>query len=464
MKPRPIRLAHETLGCKVNLADTHELLADAKSRGFLEVGFEEEADVYVLNTCTVTQAAERHARKLARKLRRKFPEAKIVVTGCYAEVGRQALEALPEIDWVVGNLDKQDLMRWIEEQPEAPPPSRGPISHSQSLELPPVDLRPDQSRPFLKIQDGCNHRCSFCIIPKARGRSRSVPEDEILAELESLSRRGVQEVVLTGVHVASYGKDLGKDRRLSGLVRQILKHPRMPAIRLSSIEPIDLEPQVLEAMEAHPKRFFPYLHMALQSGSSKVLEAMRRRYHAEGFRQRAGEIFRRIPDIGIGLDVLVGFPGEGEIEFQETYDLLESFPFAFFHVFPYSERPGTRAIDLPESVPPAERKERVRVLRTLGAKKRQSFYERFQGTQRTAILLQGAAPGRVRAVTDNYLSLEAPSPRFEVRPGDRVRVDLRDLELDPGGKPERMQLEAELIELEGKGPLWQEAPGEAFSV
>jgi threonylcarbamoyladenosine tRNA methylthiotransferase MtaB len=408
------RIATTSLGCRVNFQDLDRLAHTAHQEGWKEVPFQEVADLYILNTCTVTQAADRQARKLLRSARRRNPEARIVVTGCYAEVQPDELRALEEVDLVVGNLDKQDLLRWLDELEDGERDKFTPfesIRQARSLEAPMVWGSHQRVRPILKIQDGCNHRCAFCIIPRARGMSRSLPFQHILEQLQFFAQEGIAEVILSGVHIAGFGQDLTPRRSLEELLGAIARLPTSPRIRLSSIEPVDLTSASIEILTKHPERFCRALHMAVQSGCNQILQAMGRRYTREEFEARCLKILQQIPGVGIGLDILVGFPGEDRRAFEQTMELIHRLPIASLHAFPYSERKGTPAATMSGQVPVGERKHRVRKLLALAREKSLNFRMSQVNQHLSAVVVGNILLEKTswtRCVTDNNLEVLLP--------------------------------------------------------
>lgn len=420
------RIAWTTLGCKVNLQDTLELEDASRRAGFEAVPFEHQADVYVVNTCTVTHLADREARRLARAARRRNPDARVVMTGCYATVSPAALEAMPEVDLVVGNQDKATLLTRLAGLEGSPgtaplgrPPRRPPLAATTA--------RGPRARPVLRIQDGCDHRCSFCVIPRARGASRSVPPAVLVASLAGLAADDVPEVVLSGVHLAGYGRELRPRTDLARLLQAAAALPGVPRLRLSSIEPVDMGPEVVALLEAHPEVFCRHLHMAVQSGSTRVLAAMGRRYTREAFMDRAHDLLRRLPGLAVTLDLLVGFPGETEADHRESLSLVQDLPVADLHVFPYSPRPGTPAASLPGAVPPAILRRRARELRRLGRRQRQAYQVSQVGREVSAVVVEelevAGRPWR-RCLTDTWVPVHVPGR--EVAHGDGVRVVLEE--------------------------------------
>lgn len=389
-----MRVYLERVGCKLNQSEI-----EALGRGFVQAGHQvvqasEEADLCVVNTCTVTQAADSKSRKLIRQLRRANPTAQLIVTGCYAEMCPQEIEAIGGVDLVVGNEDKERLVELVGglERGEGTP-----------LALPGLSLRTPlgHTRAFVKIQDGCNNRCAYCIVSLARGRERSRPRQDILAEIEALVAAGCKEVVLTGVHVGRYGRDLGTG--LGQLVEDILSETTVPRLRLSSIEPWDLEPSLLRLWEN--SRLCRHLHLPLQSGCDATLQRMGRRYTTSQYASLVVAACRSIPDLAITTDVIVGFPGETAEEFAMSLSFVEEMEFARTHIFKYSARPGTAAAEMPHQVPYAEKKKRSEAMLELARESSQGFCRRFLG-QRMEVLWETPCRDDKKAwsgLTDNYI-------------------------------------------------------------
>jgi threonylcarbamoyladenosine tRNA methylthiotransferase MtaB len=381
----------DSVGCKLNQSEI-----EALARGFMQAGHRlaqanEEADLCVINTCTVTQEADRKSRQLIRRLRRTNPTARLVVTGCYAEMCPQEIEAIGGVDLVVGNKDKERLVELV-----------GNVKRQTSnVKALPVD----RTRAFVKIQDGCNNCCAYCIVSLARGRERSRPPQEILAEIEALVAASCKEVVLTGVHIGGYGKDLGSS--LSQLVEDVLAHTAVPRLRLSSIEPWELEDSLLGLWE--DPRLCRHLHLPLQSGCDATLRRMGRRYTTSQYSDLVATARRSIPDLAITTDVIVGFPGETAEEFAQSLGFVAEMEFARIHVFKYSARPGTAAAEMSHQVPDAEKKRRSEAMLELARESSQRFHRRFLG--RALDVLWERPCGNDQYVwsglTDNYIRVRA---------------------------------------------------------
>ncbi len=385
----------DSLGCKLNQSEV-----EALARGFVQAGHRlvqasEDADLCVVNTCTVTHVADRKSRQLIRRLRRGNPTARLVVTGCYAETSPQDLRAIEGVDWVVGNEDKDQLVELASKSVDSE-------TRYQSTSL-------GHTRAFVKIQDGCNNRCAYCIVSLARGRERSRARQDILAEIKALEAVGYKEVVLTGVHIGGYGRDLSTD--LGQLVEDILTETTVPRLRLSSIEPWDLEPSLLRLWE-NP-RLCRHLHLPLQSGCDATLQRMGRRYTASQYADLVATARRPIPDLALTTDVIVGLPGETAEEFAASLSFVEKMAFARTHVFKYSARHGTAAAEMSHQVPYAEKKRRSEAMLALARESSQRFHRRFLGRS-LDVLWETRCGNEVQAwsgLTDNYIRVTARSER-----------------------------------------------------
>ncbi|MCW5962817.1 MAG: tRNA (N(6)-L-threonylcarbamoyladenosine(37)-C(2))-methylthiotransferase MtaB [Bryobacterales bacterium] len=400
----------QNFGCRATQADGAALETLLSLRGLTPSVSREHADLVVLNTCTVTATADDDVRKTARRVHRENAGARILVTGCYAQRDPEAVSQLPGVAWVVGNSHKTHIPDILADD-IASTPFHGNIhvgdifAHSEFLSAPVEDAAGDRTRPNLKIQDGCNNRCSFCIIPFVRGKSRSAPLEEVLAQVQQLAGR-YREVVLSGINLGRWGRDNGMHLRLHDLVRALLEDTPVERLRLSSVEPMDYSDELLMLMAGNP-RIARHWHAPLQSGSDTVLKRMKRRYRLRHYEQRMQEAFRLLPDAAFGADVMVGFPGETDAEFEETRAFVERMPYTYLHVFTYSERPGTPAAEISAQLPMPVRKQRNAVLRDLAAAKNLEFRRRMVGTRVSVVTLD--TPGF--ALSENYLKVELALPR-----------------------------------------------------
>lgn len=402
-------VAFFTLGCKLNQFETFDLERQFRDRGYRAVPFTGPAGVYVVNTCTVTGKSDYRCRQTIRKARRLNPDSTVIAVGCYAQTQPGALAGMPEVDFVLGNSGKGDIFGHLEGtgkervQVEV-------LTKTAAAPFGEISGFGSHTRAFVKIQDGCDSRCSYCIVPLARGPNRSRPADDVLRQSALLVEQGYREIVLTGVHLGTWGRDLSPPSTLAALLPRIVDLPGLDRLRLSSIEPTEFTPELMEVLTS--EKVCPHLHVPLQSGSSKVLRAMGRPYDPRSYGRLVEELAGRIPDLGLGTDVISGFPGEGEEEHGETLALIEALPFSYLHVFPYSVRPGTAAAGLPGHVPPEEREGRAAALRRLGREKAGAYRTRRLGrTYRTLIETQpDRETGLSRGLTGNYLKVLVEAP------------------------------------------------------
>jgi threonylcarbamoyladenosine tRNA methylthiotransferase MtaB len=374
------KIAISTLGCKVNQYDSAFMEEALREKGYQIVDFHSPADIYIINTCTVTQKTDYQSRQLIRRAHKENPQAKIIVTGCYAQVAPQALAHLPGVSLILGNAEKLKIAEFITSPGGKTLPSLivSDITQEHCFEDPPLHSFPHHTRAFLKIQDGCESFCAYCIVPYARGKPRSLALEEVLKRLVLLGNAGFKEVVLTGIHLGAYGVDLTPPRTLLALLKAIEKEKPLLRIRLSSLEPMDIDRTLIEFLSASTT-ICPHLHLPLQSGNDEILKRMNRPYNSDDFKKLVATLSRAIPQLCLGVDVIVGFPGEGDHHFLSTYQLLEELPISYFHVFPYSKREKTPATRFPDQVPHTLMSIRGETLRTLGRKKRHCFYSTYLG-------------------------------------------------------------------------------------
>jgi threonylcarbamoyladenosine tRNA methylthiotransferase MtaB len=396
----------QNFGCRASQADGAAIEAALLGKGFSPTPEASAADLVVLNTCTVTSSADEDVRKAVHRAHRENPEAKILVTGCYAQRAPEELALIPGVTWVVGNSHKIQIPD-IVTQLDAP--YHGEIhvgdifAQHGFLSAPVNDASGDRTRPNLKIQDGCNNRCSFCIIPFVRGRSRSAPADQVVQQVRNLAAR-YKEVVLSGINLGRWGREPGSNVRLADLVRRLLAETSIQRLRLSSVEPMDFSDDLLALMSSSP-RIAKHVHAPLQSGSDTVLRRMHRKYRPRHYEDRILKARGWMPDAAIGADVMVGFPGETDEEFEESRAFIERLPFTYLHVFTYSERPGTPAAESNRQVPMSVRKERNSILRDLAARKSLEFRRGMIGRTLSVVTLTEGA------LSDNFLKVELRSPR-----------------------------------------------------
>ncbi len=438
--PAPVRVAFATLGCKLNQYDTTELSALLEARGFRTVPFEEPAQLYVINTCTVTARADYSDRQMIRRAIARNPEALVVVTGCYAQTNPGAVAAIPGVDLVLGAREKYELPALLDglEKRVRPLVRVGDVFDDRRP-APVVPLRrfaPGYTRAFVKVQDGCQHRCSFCVVPFARGKSRSQPAALVLEQVEALVAAGYAEVVLTGVDLGHYGWDLVPRLSLAALVRRLLDVRGLRRLRLSSILPAYFTRDLVETIAGEP-RVCRHLHVPLQSGSERVLRAMRRPYDVRLYRALVERLAGALPDLGLGTDLITGFPGETPEAFAETETLVEALPFTYLHVFSYSDRRGTEAARLAvPRVPPEETRRRTTRLRQLSTAKNLAFRRAHLDREVEVLVLEHRnRAGALVGLTGNYLEMAFEGPDALMRGFARVRVT------EPGGE----QLRGELV-------------------
>jgi threonylcarbamoyladenosine tRNA methylthiotransferase MtaB len=413
------RVAISTLGCKTNQFESAAMTEQLKRAGYHIVAFNEPSDFYIINSCTVTARTDAETRRLVRRARRLNPESRIIATGCYAQVAPGELEQMPEIDCVLGNQEKLSIASLLASAGRSVA-DVAQISHAEPLTL---TSFAEHTRAFLQIQNGCNSFCSYCIVPYARGRSRSVATDDILQGMRDLTANGFKEVVLTGIHLGAYGLDLTSQTSLTSLIKGIDNASIVPRLRIGSLEPNEISEELLSLMAASGS-ICHHLHLPLQSGSDTVLNRMGRAYSAAFFSDQVTRIAAAMPDAFIGGDVIAGFPGETEAEFAETCHLLEKLPFSDLHVFPYSSRPGTRAAGMPGHVPGRLVTERAAQLRGIATGKKAAFLKRFTGTKQS-VLVQGfnEKTGVCRGLSRNYINVSCPGAKALVNEEVTIMIE-----------------------------------------
>ncbi len=416
-------VAFHTLGCKLNFAETSTLKRHFSGQDFEILPFGEKADVYVINTCSVTQDANRDCRKVVRRAQRKNPRAFIVVTGCYAQLEPDEIAAIDGVDLVVGARDKFDILALAGnfEKPDQTIIHRTDVN--EAVDFHHAFSANDRTRAFLKVQDGCDYKCSFCTIPLARGKNRSPSVRDVMENARSVIANGYREIVLTGVNVGDFGRQSGET--FLDLIRQLDRLPGLDRIRISSIEPNLLSDEII-AFVARSNTIQPHFHIPLQSGSDEVLQLMKRRYRTELYRRRVHSILDLMPDACIGVDVITGHPGETDAHFQTTMDFLQSLPVGYLHVFTYSERPNTTALEMDGNVPKKVRKERTHKLRRISEQKRFDFDSRFLGSVRPVLIEQEVKDGKIFGWTDNYIRVSLPFDPSLVNEVVQCRLDDRE--------------------------------------
>jgi len=403
-------VAFHTLGCKLNYSETSTLSRMLEAEGFMKKDFEEEADVYVINTCSVTENADKECRQIVRRIQRRAPEATVVITGCYAQLKPEEIANIDGVDLVLGAAEKFNLARHLQDF------TKGDSARICSCDIDEVEgfhssySINDRTRTFLKVQDGCDYSCTFCTIPLARGHSRSDSIEGVLQNIKELAASGTKEIVLTGINLGDFGKgnEGGKKREESfyELVQALEETEGIERYRISSIEPNLLSNEIIEFV-ARSKKFMPHFHIPLQSGSNKILGLMRRRYRRELYTERVAKIKELMPHCCIGVDVIVGFPSETEEDFKETFEFLHGLDISYLHVFTYSERTNTDALEIKPAVPMQVRHERNKTLRNLSYQKMQYFTELHRGETRKVLFESTEKNGLIDGYTDNYIKVQA---------------------------------------------------------
>lgn len=407
IRNHPLKFRITTLGCKVNQYESDTIAQQLKDFGCIPASADDSADLCIVNTCTVTQKASMQSRQAVRQFIRTNPQAQIVVTGCYAQTEPDELKKIGGVHHIIGHGDKHNLPDIVLSQDKnlsTPSLILRNILHERQFKQIPVTVFGNRTRPYLKVQDGCDAFCTYCIVPYARGRSRSMPIENVLKNIHCLNQAGFHEVVLTGVHLGAYGLDLLPQTSLITLLGRISESNTMDRVRLSSIEPHELTQDIIKIV-AESDMFCPHFHIPLQSGDDRILKRMQRPYTASFFEDLIFNINNQVSDAAIGVDILIGFPGETEKAFENTYSLIEKLPVTYLHVFPFSSRPGTPADRYPQKVPQKTIKVRCEKMRRLGNKKKYTFYKKF--TEKTVeILIEGKRDketGLLKGFTSNYI-------------------------------------------------------------
>jgi threonylcarbamoyladenosine tRNA methylthiotransferase MtaB len=419
------KVAFHTLGCKLNFAETSTIARTLPDDRFERVSADSRADIYVINTCTVTDTADRKCRQAVRKFAHRNPDAFIAVVGCYAQMRREEAASIEGVDLVLGTYEKFDLASYIDNLQKRTAPGIHSCETVDTDEFMASWSAGERTRSFLKVQDGCDYHCSYCAVPLARGKSRNPAISEIVAEAEKIVAGGVMEIVLTGVNVGDFGKSTGET--LEQLLESLVKVNGLQRLRLSSIEPNLVTDRIIDIV-SEGKVLLPHFHIPLQSGNDRVLGLMRRRYRREVFRDRVMKIRERIPDAGLGADVIVGFPGETEEEYADTYSFLESLPLSYLHVFAFSPRPGTPAAEMPGAVSRQEKEKRSRQLIRLSESRRMQFMHNASGQIHNVLFEKRGHDGTVTGLTGNYIRVM--TPRVKGLPGSIRQVRLTSLRDD----------------------------------
>ena len=405
------KVAFYTLGCKLNFAETSTIARSFEEDGYIRVDFDDPADIYVINTCSVTENADKQFKQIVRKALKTNPKAFLAAVGCYAQLKPEELASVDGVDLVLGAKEKFNITQYIDDLTK----NNEGIVHS--CEISETDFYVvsysigDRTRAFLKVQDGCDYKCTYCTIPMARGISRSDTIENILNNAKKISDKGIKEIVLTGVNIGDYGKgEFGNKKHehtFLELVQALDKVEGIERLRISSIEPNLIKDETIDFI-AQSKSFVPHFHIPLQSGSNEILKKMKRRYLRELYVSRVAKIREVMPDACIGVDVIVGFPGETDEHFLETYHFLNELDISYLHVFTYSERDNTEAVLMDGVVPDAVRAKRSKMLRGLSAKKRNAFYESQLGKEKTVLFESDNKQGYIHGFTENYVKVKAP--------------------------------------------------------
>ncbi len=438
----------ENFGCRATQADGAAIERQLADKGLVRAEDSATAEVVVLNTCTVTASADQDARATIRRIHRQNPDARILVTGCYAQRAPEEIASIPGVSLVVGNSHKHQLadiampqasgfvpLGSVQDSTGARAVVGDVFAHTELLAAPVFDSDNEKTRPNLKVQDGCNNRCSFCIIPFVRGRSRSLKSDEVIANVDRLVANGYREIVLSGINLGRWGRDLRAGEaetpsstrvRFVDLLCEILDRTSVAKLRISSVEPMDWSDDLI-ALVASSDRICRHAHVPLQSGSDRILRKMHRKYRPWHYEDRITRIRAAMPTAAIGADVMVGFPGETDDDFEQTRAFIERLPFTYLHVFTYSSRPGTPSAEMPDQVPVHVARERNRILRELVAGKKREFQAQFIGKSLEAITLTHISNGRTEALTDNYQKLWIEGSHT---PNQSVLATISDIEGD----------------------------------
>ena len=404
----PQSVAFHTLGCKLNFSETSTLSRQLEQEGFVKKAFTDKADIYVINTCSVTENADKECRQLIRNVKKNSPESVVAIIGCYAQLKANEIALIEGVDMVLGSKEKFNLVNHIANF------SKKELAEVHSCEIEETHdfissySAGDRTRSFLKVQDGCDYTCSYCTIPLARGKSRSDSIENVVKQANEIASQGIKEIVLTGVNIGDFGfnellNEKGrKQETFFDLIKALDEVKGIERFRISSIEPNLLKDEIIEFV-SKSQRFVPHFHVPLQSGSNKILKSMRRRYLNDVYVDRVSAIKKAMPHACIGVDVIVGFPGETHEDFLETYNFINELDVSYLHVFTYSERPNTDAVELKEIVPLSVRKERNKMLRILSEKKQRLFYEQHLGETRTVLFEGESKTGYITGFTDNYI-------------------------------------------------------------
>jgi len=421
------KISFVTLGCKTNQFESAAMAEAAAKEGLQIVPAHEPADIVVINTCTVTARTDAESRRLVRRARRENPCARIVVAGCYSQLTPETFRDFPGVSLIIGNSEKRDLMDLLRESEDRRQVKVSDISKEATATPLILESFAEHTRAFMQVQNGCDSRCSYCIVPHVRGRSRSVPPESALGGIRAFARQGFREVVLTGIHLGAFGLDRQPPTSLFDLVSQAERERIVPRLRLGSIEPTEISDDLIRLL-ATAETICHHLHIPLQSGTDRTLAAMNRPYTTDFFREVVEKLVTAIPDIFIGTDIIAGFPGETDEDFQRGYRFLESLPLAAFHVFPFSPRQGTPAATMAGMVQASVIKERAEVLRRLSEEKKKRFFEGFLGRELDALVQENGKNGILKGLSRNYIPVALPAGSATLN--SEVKVKITEVEKD----------------------------------
>lgn len=411
----PKTVSFHTLGCKLNFSETSSLAQQFREQGYGVVDMDGGADIFVLNTCSVTDFADRKCRKTVRGVLRNNPDTRVVVTGCYAQLKPEEIANIPGVDLVLGAAEKFRIVEYVERLGDV---TERTWVHAGQIDdvntFTPAHSFGDRTRSFLKVQDGCDYKCTFCTIPKARGKSRNGSVDDVVASARKLGLQGIKEIVLTGVNIGdfSFPDEDNSTKTFIDLIKALDEVEEVSRFRISSIEPNLCTDEIIEFV-SRSKRFMPHFHMPLQSGNDKQLRLMRRRYKRDLYAQRVNSIKEKMPHACIGVDMIVGFPGETDDDFSESFNFIQSLDVSYLHVFTYSERVDTLAAEMTHVVPMEVRRKRNAALRNLSEKKRIAFYHEHAGKERSVLVENSKHSGSMQGFTDNYIKVVIPVSEYE---------------------------------------------------
>ncbi len=414
------KVAFYTLGCKLNFSETSTIARLFEDAGFAKVDFEDAPDVFVINTCSVTDNADKKCKQLVKKALKVNPDAFVTIVGCYAQLKPEEIGKIPGVDLVLGANEKFDILAYLEQTDKKEEAQVSYQNIKETKEFIPSFSYGDRTRSFLKVQDGCDYFCTFCTIPLARGKSRNASIAETLVEANKIAQTEIKEVVLTGVNIGDFGQ--GEGENFFQLIQALDKVDGIDRYRISSIEPNLLSNEIIDFCLTDSQKFVPHFHIPLQVGNDRILKAMRRKYERSLYAERVAQIKSLRTDCCIGVDVIVGFPGETDEEFLDSYNFIQSLPISYIHVFTYSERANTSAPKLGEFVPMEKRKERSKMLHILSDKKKRAFYEENVGSERTVLFEAEEEEGMMYGFTENYVKVKTPFQAELVNNFRKVRL------------------------------------------